>query len=363
LIQTDTGSFGSTSLKQVANEYFLYNSGGTGPSLKYFGGPVVLGQAGAWSPIGAVQTATGYDVAWKEAGANQYSVWATDSNGNYLSNVITPESGSSFSLQQIETTFNQDLNGDGTVGPAVTLIQTDTGSFGSTSLKQVANEYFLYNSGGTGPSLKYFGSPVVLGQAGAWSPIGAVQTATGYDVAWKVAGADQYSVWATDSNGNYLSNVITPESGSSFSLQQIETTFNQDLNGDGTVGPPVVVGAGATVELSTPYTGPATFTGSSGTLKLDNPTSFSGTVAGMSSQDTLDLVGINFSTLQQPTFSGTASGGTLSVTDGTHSASIALLGNYMASTFATSSDGQGGTSIVDSSLVGSLYPLAPPQHA
>ena len=31
----------------------------------------------------AVQTASGYDVAWKNAGTSQYTVWTTDSNGNY----------------------------------------------------------------------------------------------------------------------------------------------------------------------------------------------------------------------------------------------------------------------------------------
>jgi hypothetical protein len=45
----------------------------------------------------------------------------------------------------------------------------------------------------------------VAGEFGAWTPIGAVQTASGYDIAWKNGGADQYTVWTTDSNGNYLS--------------------------------------------------------------------------------------------------------------------------------------------------------------
>jgi hypothetical protein len=39
----------------------------------------------------------------------------------------------------------------------------------------------------------------------------------------------------------------------------------------------------------------------------------------------------------------------LSVTDGTHSANIALLGNYLASTFVASSDGHGGSSLITQS--------------
>ena len=42
-------------------------------------------------------------------------------------------------------------------------------------------------------------------------------------------------------------------------------------------------------------------------------------------------------------------GGTLTVSDGTHTASLALIGNYTASSFAISSDGHGGTLIADTS--------------
>src|SRR2546430_1214904 len=75
--------------------------------------------------------------------------------------------------------------------PATVAIE----GFGSTKLVQVGNNYYLDSiSSGTGPELKYGGAAVVVGQFGAWTPIGAEQTATGYEVAWKVTGADQYSV-------------------------------------------------------------------------------------------------------------------------------------------------------------------------
>jgi hypothetical protein len=51
--------------------------------------------------------------------------------------------------------------------------------------------------------------------------------------------------------------------------------------------------------------------------------------------------------VQQPGYSGDASGGTLTVTDGMHKANIALIGNYLASSFVPSSDGHGGTMITD----------------
>ena len=68
------------------------------------------------TPIGAVQTAGGYDVAWKNTATGLYTVWMTDSNGNFLSQSIGGVSGTSTVLEQYETIFNQDLNGDGRSG-------------------------------------------------------------------------------------------------------------------------------------------------------------------------------------------------------------------------------------------------------
>ena len=83
---------------------------------------------------------------------------------------------------------------------------------GSTSLEW--KQYLLDPvAGGTGPELKMSGAAVRLTQTGGWTPIGVEQTATGYEIAWKVTGTIEYSVWNTDSNGNYISNVIGAVSG------------------------------------------------------------------------------------------------------------------------------------------------------
>ena len=41
----------------------------------------------------------------------------------------------------------------------------------------------------------------------------------------------------------------------------------------------------------------------------------------------------------------TNTGGTLTISDGAHAASIALLGNYIAGSLVTAADGRGGTLI------------------
>ena len=121
--------------------------------------------------------------------------------------------------------------------------------------------------------------------------------------------------------------------------------------------------AGGTLEITSGGSvgGAVTFAASSGTLVLDQSTTFSGTVAGMTAQDKLDLRDINFATVHvTPSFTNTTSG-TLTVTDGTHTAHILLLGNYMASTFTASNDGHGGTSIVDPHVSASVASLAQTQ--
>ena len=115
-------------------------------------------------------------------------------------------------------------------------------AFGSTSLLAEGNNYFLQPNGGSAVELSFGGAPVVAGQfdqyGGNWVPIGTEQTANGYEVAWKVTGADQFTVWSTDSSGNYLSSAFNSASGTSATLKSFEPSFQQDLNGDGTIGVP-----------------------------------------------------------------------------------------------------------------------------
>ena len=202
-----------------------------------------------------MQTANGYEVAWLNTSTRQYTVWATNSNGKYTGNVIGAVSGNNYALESFETVFNQDLNSDGVTGLNPLVIQAaDTNSFGSTSLAQIANNYFLFASGGTtGPELQYDGAAVTSGKFGSWKPIGAVQTANGYEVAWLNTSTRQYTVWTTDSNGNYSGNLIGAVSGNSYALESLEPVFNQDLNGDGNVG--LYAASGTTVQISQSLSG------------------------------------------------------------------------------------------------------------
>jgi hypothetical protein len=125
--------------------------------------------------------------------------------------------------------------------PAVVIAatRTDTNAFGSAEVVEIKGEYSLYKDGTSGPVLEYGGSGVFAGRFGLnWRPIGAVPTATGYDVAWKLGGASEYWVWKVNSGGNFVTSIATNVPGSDLTLKFLERTFNQDLNGDGRIGLP-----------------------------------------------------------------------------------------------------------------------------
>src|SRR5205814_1076945 len=144
--------------------------------------------------------------------------------------------------------------GDGTIGlpppPPPTVIE----AAGSTDLRseerRVGNER---QGGSSGPGLSYGGALMVAGQIGGGAPIGAEAVTGGYKVAWKMGGADQYTVWTASSTGAYQSN--TPVvSGAEPTLNALDSTFHQALLGDGTIGlppppPPTVIEAAGSTDL------------------------------------------------------------------------------------------------------------------
>ncbi len=362
-IQTD----GTTTLVQSGNNYFLDVTGSNtlGPELKQ--GGVAVGPE-VFKAVGAVQVAGGgYDVAWQEIGSSVFTIWSVDSNGNFISSIGSNLAGNSAALENFETIFGQDLNGDNTIGPPPppppTTIQTD----GTTTLVQSGNDYFLDVTGSNtlGPELKQGG--VAVGPE-VFKAVGAVQVAGGgYDVAWQEIGSSVFTIWSVDSNGNFISSIGSDLAGNSAALENFETIFGQDLNGDGTIGIYVSTGttlqvtsalpsavgaatiaAGATLELGTADTASITFSSSTGMLKLDSLTAFTGVIdnftgnGSLSGSDQIDLKGINFNSVHD-----SYSNGILTVTDRTNTTTLDFNGTYVLANFKFASDGNGGTIVYD----------------
>ena len=147
------------------------------------------------------------------------------------SQIIGAVSGTSTVLESLETTFQQDLNGDGVVGLTRTVIQTD----GSTSLTEVGSNYFLEGSGGSGPELINGGAAVVAGQYGGWTPIGAGRRQADMTLPG-MPGTDSIRSGTPTATATMSQIRSALCRAPSTVLEFLETTFQQDLNGDGVVG-------------------------------------------------------------------------------------------------------------------------------
>lgn len=92
-----------------------------------------------------------------------------------------------------------------------------------------------------------------------------------------------------------------------------------------------------------------TFGGASAKLVLDQSSAFSGTISGWQDGVELGLGDIAFSEATSLGYTANEgnTGGTLTITDGIHSASLQLLGQYSAADFALAADGHGGSIITN----------------
>ncbi len=92
---------------------------------------------------------------------------------------------------------------------------------------------------------------------------------------------------------------------------------------------------------------------SGGTLQLDAGAGFTGVIKGFAVPDRIDLRGIAFGAGTTKSFTEAAShtSGTLTVTSGTHTVHLTLLGVYSTSNFNLATDNHGGTLVTDPPLV------------
>jgi len=98
-----------------------------------------------------------------------------------------------------------------------------------------------------------------------------------------------------------------------------------------------------------------------GTLELDDSQHFNGVISGFGVPGGIDLTDISYGSGTTVGYSGDISSGTLTVSDGLHTATLHLLGQYIAANFAIQSDGNGGTLVTDPPVADQSL-LTPPHH-
>ena len=138
-----------------------------------------------------------------------------------------------------------------------------------------------------------------------------------------------------------------PRCRQQFALEQIETTFHQDLNGDGTIGIPAGT-TPITAQLARAHL--TSQTGDSTILTLDSPSTFNSQIVGftgtgvLAGSDQIDLRGLNYNSIH---FSFDSSTDKLAVSDGSSTAKLQFLGQYSHDNFHFADDGNGGTIVYD----------------
>ena len=192
---------------------------------------------------------------------------------------------------------------------------------------------------------------VEIGAAANFASSGAVTLAAGQTVN-DLGVLTLGTTTTTVTNGGLIE---TSGSGALTIKGPLQNTGTVAANGGTLTVKGAVTGAGSatigggTLDLASTFTENVTFTGSTGTLELAQSQTYTGSVTGFSKSGGtfLDLVDIAFGGGTTATYSGNKKSGTLTVTDGTHTAHIALKGDYRTSTFIVASDGHGGTLVHD----------------
>jgi large repetitive protein len=226
---------------------------------------------------------------------------------------------------------------------------------------------FNHNTGTIAQDLSSNGDNGTISSSAMWTNGPSVPEVT-YTPQTGFVGSDTFSYSESDGTGTAIGQVtltVDPTVNSSPPVAAADTAENTAVStnalasdsspsGDGVIGSDTAIAVGATVELASGVDSAVKFAGPTGTLVLDQSTTFTGQIYGLSGNgnlsgsDHLDLKDIVFSSGVSESYIGTTSGGTLTVNDGqNHTAQIALVGNYVSSTFSLSSDGHGGTTVID----------------
>jgi len=373
---TTFGDFASLEIGAAAS--FTLAAGSDVPALTSSGEAGVLIDAGSATIAATLGVEGTIDVSGKLGGAKNSSLIIDGGTANFTS-------GASLSAPTVDVSGATQVNMEASLTFAHTWDQTggtlsvDNGD--TFTLKGFGSTFsgLLTGSGGGGTIAFALASPgtetlngvtisgLTVDISGASLVVGAAGATIASTGTVRFQGASAGSFGGADT----LTNAGLIETTSSAGTSIIDAIVNTgvlyadkgNLTLDG-----AVTGAGsakitaATLDFASGFTGNVAFAGGSGQLELAQSQSFTGTITGFSKTGgtTLDLGDIGFVGSGEATYSGTKSGGVLTVTDGTHTARISLKGNYLTSTFIASSDG-GGVLITDPAGGGGAAP--PPPHA
>ncbi len=210
----------------------------------------------------------------------------------------------------------------------------DTTQFRTTSLEQTMHYVgsagvLVLNNGRAfnDPGLLYDNGQIILG-GGTLSAQPLAIGATGV----------LYGAGTITANTIYDSGHVLAQNG--------QLVVNAPLLGGSPVGN-ALIAAGSTLTANNAVNVPVRFEANTGTLALAQAGSMTGTIAGFTGSDAIDLVNVGTAGVSLNYAAGTGQG-TLTVKSGTATAAaLRFAGTYVAANFRFTSDGHGGTLILD----------------
>ena len=185
-----------------------------------------------------------------------------------------------------------------------------------------------------------------------------------------------------DTSGTYTVNITTADTAYALLLNNSGTTVADTSGGTltltGTGGEAFTITDTSNAIVNTTISGSGSFAllnsgslefgaadsenvtfmaGANGSLTFDHSLTapFTGSVSGLSPKNAIILADLTWTPRKMTaTFSGDTSGGTLTVSNGTNSVALKLLGDYTTASWKLSKDNMGGTRVVDPPVTGSL---------
>ena len=252
------------------------------------------------------------------------------------------------------------MNGGGTFTNSGTIIGTSqTGAyFGSTAQftdnGTVTGGVNAVQFAGSGANSLTLGSGAKVSGAIVGSTAAGATTTLSLNGGGTLNSSLQHITSATVSGGgtwvlNGVSSLpsLTVAAGSKLQVGD-STHTNADLSIQSLQNNGVIKLSAGTLEVhDMSGSGSISFTGSASVLQLDHSASSAGAVAGFTTGAALDLRDIAFVGSKEAAYQGTSTAGTLTVSDGTHTAKIAVTGALGSGAFVAQSDGHGGTLIYE----------------
>ncbi|QQO19548.1 FecR domain-containing protein [Bradyrhizobium diazoefficiens] len=258
-----------------------------------------------------------------------------------------------------------DVNGTGAIEISNKAVVEIEGAVSGTLVNGSFSGIIIYYDNGLGTLVlddsKEFHGLISGSPAGA--PLSSGNEIDMKDLAWT-------STMSAQANYNADTNITTVgfyNGATTVTLSFLGRDVNWHLQSDGHGGTtvydpladtPMTIESGAVLNLSEPSAEQVTFaneTGTTGTFAIEHAADFTGVINGfagdgtVANSDLLDLKDIGFSTLTGAIYTENADhlGGTLTLSDGTDTATINFAGSYTIDSFHFASDGNGGTLVID----------------